>query len=120
MKRSIQETALLVATLLNRAKKKRARISEKTIRFLSQRKTLRDAFKQELRDELDDLGIHLVQLNRGGFTAIAISALEGAEAIKAVHYMPDILEELKSGSVERVFKKIRAEVEAGEEDESDE
>jgi hypothetical protein len=119
-RRSVEETAVLIATLLNRANKKRARISERTLRVLSKRKTLRDAFKQELRDELDDLGIHLVQLNRGGFAAIAISALEGAEAITAKQYMPDILEELKSGNADRALKKLRADVEAVEDDESDE
>ena len=120
MKRTMEQTALLVATLLKRSGKRRARISEKTIRVLSKRKTLRDSFKELLRGELDDLGIHLVQLDRGGFALIAISALEGAEPINAKEYLADELKTLKKGVHDDFFDELRKEIEADEGEEGEE
>jgi hypothetical protein len=122
MKTTAEQTAVLVAALLKRSEQRRARISESTIRVLSRRRTLRDAFKESLRAELDDMGIHLVQLERGGFGIIPINALDGAPAITAKKYLPDELKKLKKGADEAFFGKLRNEVnEDGEEgDESDE
>jgi hypothetical protein len=50
--------------LKSRPSEQRARVSDKTIRVLSNRRTLRDAFKERLRKELDNIGIHLVQVRR--------------------------------------------------------
>jgi hypothetical protein len=120
MKRSTEETALLVATLLKRSGKRRARVSEKTIRLLSKRRTLRDSFKGMLRGALDDLDIHLIQLNSGGFAIIEVSALEGAPPITAVNFLADELKNLKKGSGESVFDKLRNELEADEAGDGDE
>lgn len=122
MKPNAEETAVLVASLLQRSQERRARISERTIRLLSRRRTLRDAFKDRLRDELDDLGIHLVQLERGGFGVIPITALDGARAITAKRYMPDELKKLKKAPDESFFIRLRDEIteEIDEGDDSDE
>ena len=122
MKRSTERTAVLVATLLKRSGQRRARISENTIRVLSKRRTLRDAFKERLRSELDDLGIHLVQLERGGFGVIPINALNGAPAITAKKYLVDELKKLKKNDDDGFFEKLRAEVDedADESDHGDE
>jgi len=122
MKRSTEKTAVLVALLLKRSGRRRARISENTIRVLSKRKTLRDAFKERLRSELDDLGIHLIQLERGGFGVIPITALDGAPAITAKKYLADERKKLKHGDDDAFFSKLRREVdEDGDEgDDSDE
>jgi hypothetical protein len=117
MKRSTERTALLVGLLLKRSGQRRARISENTIRVLSRRKTLRDAFKERLRSELDDIGIHLVQLERGGFGVIPINALDGAPAITAKKYLADELKALKKNDDDALFKKLQKEVdEDGDED----
>ena len=112
----------MIAALLKRSEQRRARISESTIRVLSKRRTLRDAFKEQLRTELDDIGIHLVQLERGGFGVIPITALDGAPAITAKKYLSDELRKLKKGPDEAIFEKLRREVSDGadEGDESDE
>ena len=122
MKRTTERTALLVALLLKRSGHKRARISENTVRVLSKRRTLRDAFKARLRSELDDFGIHLVDLERGGFGIIPVSALNGAPAITARKFLADELKKLKHGDEDRLFATLRNEVEedAGEGDEGDE
>ena len=122
MKRTTEETAILVALLLKRSGQKRARLSESTIRVLSKRKTLRDAFKERLRSELDDIGIHLVQLERGGFGIIPINALDGAPAITAKKYLGDDLKKLKKSDGDAFFGKLRKEVEedADEADEGEE
>src|ERR1700722_7636268 len=103
MKRTTEETAILVALLLKPSGQKRARLSESTIRVLSKRKTLRDAFKERLRSELDDIGIHIVQLERGGFGVIPIRALNGAPAITAKRYLGDELKKLKKDSDDHVL-----------------
>jgi hypothetical protein len=122
MKRTIEETAILVALLLKRSGQKRARLSESTIRVLSKRKTLRDAFKERLRSELDDIGLHLVQLERGGFGILPINALDGAPAITAKKYLGDDLKKLKKSDGDALFGKLRREVEedADEADEGEE
>ena len=104
MKRSTERTAVLVATLLKRSGQRRARISENTIRVLSKRRTLRDSFKERLRAELDDIGIHLVQLGRGGFGIIPIDALDGAPAITAKKYMADELGNSKKAMTTRFLR----------------
>ena len=119
MKRTAEETAILVALLQKRARVKRARISEKTIRVLSKRRTLRTVFLDRLSKELDELGIHMVEIDRGGFGIIPIRALDGAPAILAKTFLSDDLKKLKRS--EQVFAKFRAEleqdVEEGQEEE---
>lgn len=117
MKRTAEETAILVALLQKRADVKRARISEKTIRVLSKRRTLRTVFLETLGKELDDLGIHMVELERGGFGIIPVSALDGAPAILAKRYLTEDLKKLKRN--EEAFARFRAEIEQDTE-ESDE
>ena len=122
MKRTTEQTAVLVALLLKRSGQKRARLSENTIRILSKRRTLRDAFKDRLRAELDDIGLHLVQLERGGFGIIPINALDGAVAITAKKYLAEDLKRLKKGVDDAFFEKLRKEVDedADEGDEGEE
>jgi len=119
MKQTTEETAILVALLLKRSGQKRARLSENTIRVLSRRNTLRDAFKERLRIELDDIGLHLVQLERGGFGIIPINALDGAPAITAKKYLLDDLKKLRKSDGDVFFRKLRKEVEE-DTDEGDE
>lgn len=109
MYRSIEHTAILVAVLLKRADSKRARVSEKTIRVLSNRKTLRVAFVSELVAALDDLGVHMVELQRGGFGLIPISALDGAPAILAKNYLTDDLKQVRQHG-DKAFAKLRDEL----------
>jgi len=122
VKRTTEQTAVLVALLLKRSGQKRARLSENTIRILSKRRTLRDAFKDRLRAELDDIGLHLVQLERGGFGIIPINALDGAVAITAKKYLAEDLKRLKKGVDDAFFEKLRKEVDedADEGDEGEE
>lgn len=69
------------------------------MRILLRRKPLRDAFKEMLRAELHDLGIHLVQLERGGFGLIPVRALDGAPAITAKKNLMEVAEKLKRVSI---------------------
>lgn len=110
-KRTPEQAAILVALLLKRSGHRRARISENTIRLLSKRHTLRDAFKSRLTAELDDLGIHLVELQRGGFGAIFVSALDGAPSITTKRVMPEEMKKLKTAT-EELFARYRDEVDA--------
>jgi hypothetical protein len=86
---SIETVALRLAVLLKRTEKTRARVSEKTLRILSGRTTLRDSFVVSIRNVLEDLGVVSVRLDRGGFALIATSALEGAPPALAKNLMPD-------------------------------
>lgn len=119
MKPNAEQTAVLLASLLHRSEERRARVSERTVRILSRRRTLRDAFKDRLRAELDDLGIHLVQLERGGFGVIPITALDGARAITAKKYLPDELKKLRKGADEAFFEKLRNEITENNNDEGE-
>lgn len=108
MRRSGEETALLTALLLKRSKLKRARISGATIRKLSRRSQLRRVFVGRFEEHLDDLGLVLVELERGGFGIMTSGGLEGAPAITAKKYLKDDLERLRGG--ETTFENIRVEL----------
>lgn len=81
--------ALRLAILLKRSEKTRARVSEKTLRILSGRSTLRESFVVDIRNALEELSIVSVRLDRGGFALIATSALEGAPTALVKNLMPD-------------------------------
>jgi hypothetical protein len=86
---SVETVALRLAVLLKRTEKTRARLSEKTLRILSGRTTLRDSFIVSIRNALEDFGVVSVRLERGGFALIATSALEGAPPALVKNLMPD-------------------------------
>jgi hypothetical protein len=90
MKRSIEHTGRLIALLLKRGGGNRARVSEATVCKLSGRPRLRSAFKEELRKELDDLGLLFVEIDPGGFGLQRLSTLNGAPALTAKKYMSDL------------------------------
>jgi hypothetical protein len=82
------KTALLLAVLLKRSGKTRARVSEKTIKLLSGRVRLRGAFIVDVSAKLEDFGVLAVEADRGGFGLVSIPALEGATAITAKALLP--------------------------------
>jgi len=86
---SYELVALRLAVLLKRTSKARARVSEKTLRLLSGRSTLREAFLSTVRAHLEDLNVTFVRLDRGGFALIATSALEGAPPALVKNLMPN-------------------------------
>jgi len=108
MIRTAEETGLLAALLLKRSGFKRGRISEMTIRRLSKRSQLRRVFVGRLEEELDDLGLILVELERGGYGIMPSSGLEGAPAITAKKYLLEDLDRLKAKQTN--FDAIRAEL----------
>ncbi len=108
--RTIRETALLIAWLYKRANKTRARISNKTVLVLSKRKKyIRTSFIERLSTELEDLGLFILELERGGFGLIPISALDGAPAITAKKFLRDDLKKLRNGDID--FDDIQEELE---------
>ncbi|MBX9583582.1 MAG: hypothetical protein K2X87_25045 [Gemmataceae bacterium] len=87
--RSGEEVALLVALLFKRSDQKRARLSATTLRRLAKRRSIRTAFLVRVSQHLDDLGLILIELERGGYGLIAASTLDGAPAITAKKYLPN-------------------------------
>lgn len=85
----IPRIALLLAVLLKRSGKTRGRLSEKTLRLLSGRTTLRERLIENVQGALDDLGVMMVRLERGGFALVAYSALEGAPPLTASQLLKD-------------------------------
>lgn len=123
MQRTAEQTAILLALLFKRANVKRARISERTIRVVSKRRSLRVAFLDRLREELDDLGLHIIELGRGGFGLIPISALDGAASILAKNYITIELRRLRAekspSQQEKLFAEFRVEAEVVEDEEGE-
>ena len=124
MYRTAEQTAVLVALVFKRSAAKRARVSERTIRVLSKRRSLRVAFIESLNRALDDLGVHMIELERGGFGLIPVSALDGAQAILARQFIADDLKALKlqekTNNQDKIFTRFRAEILDGEDDGADE
>lgn len=97
---SAKQVALLAAVMLKRSEKSRARVSEKTIKHLAGRTTLRSAFTADLRAWLEDFGVLLVQLDRGGFALVAITALEGAPTVLSKNHVLEERKGLMSGNLD--------------------
>lgn len=89
MYRPYHSIALLLSVLLSRSGKTRIRISEKTFRLASGRKTLRDALISNVKDWLEDYGVMMIRLERGGFALVASSAFEGAPSYTLSKAFPD-------------------------------
>src|SRR5690349_2880944 len=101
-----EDTALLIAWLMTKANMKRARLSEATVRVLLSKKhtKLRASFIRLLREELDLLGIVLVELDRGGFGVMRVSVLEGVPALLVKeHLSKDEQAELKQRPVAKLI-----------------
>lgn len=96
MRSTSRETALLLALLFKRATASRARLSEMTLRKLSGRSQLRGAFIADLRDQLDDFGFAFLEIDRG-FAMVPFAALNGAPAITAKKYLPEIAARISKG-----------------------
>lgn len=99
---------MLLALLLKRSEQTRARISEETIRKLSGRRHIRSAFVGMLLQHLDDLGLNMSELGRGGYGLIKASVLEGAPAITAKKHLLDVLSKLDQGKID--FDDVRSEL----------
>jgi hypothetical protein len=121
MMRSSRESAILIALLFKRSEKTRARISTVTVKNLSKRKHLRTAFTEQLIDELDDLGIVLIELERGGFGLLSSTALNGAPAITAKKYLREDLRKLRKKEVDfdDILSELDPEPDAGEDEDDD-
>jgi hypothetical protein len=81
--RTVYQTAVLLAVILNRSEQNRARVSSKTIRVLAGRQNLRSAFVVELTAALAEFGWILFELASGGFGAVQAKALEAAKSATA-------------------------------------
>ncbi|MAD44049.1 MAG: hypothetical protein CMH98_03510 [Oceanospirillaceae bacterium] len=115
--RTVRESALLIALLFKRSEKTRARISGLTVKKLSKRERLKTAFVTNLTDELDDLGIVLVELDRGGFGLIYAHLLNGAPTVKAQTLLKNDLNDIKKHR--KTFKDIENELSDGSNDDDD-
>ena len=118
MYRTAEQTAILLALLFKRANVKRARVSERTVRVLSKRPSLRSVFLEALRAALDDFGLHMIELERGGFGLIPVTALDGAQPILAKNFIDADLKTLRKEEKlhrqEKVFASWKEEVASGE------
>ena len=63
----VERVAYLLALMLKRSNKTKGRISEKTLRIISGRQRLRGAFHINLYENLANLGLEIVELDRGGY-----------------------------------------------------
>jgi len=89
MYRPYHSIALVLATLLARSEKTRIRISEKTFRMVSGRKTVRNALTSNVKDWLEDYGVMMFRLDRGGYALVATTAFEGAPSFTLKNTFPE-------------------------------
>lgn len=87
--RSVQQAAILLAIILNRSGRSRARVSAKTIKFVGDRGHLRTAFLAQLTDILAEYSWTLSEIDSGGYAAIRTKALEAAKPVTAKRYLTD-------------------------------
>jgi hypothetical protein len=116
--RTSRESALLLALLFKRSEKTRVRLSTVTVKKLSKREHLRAAFIEELIVQLNDLGLVLIELERGGFGIIPVSALNGAPPVTAKKYLMQDLKRLREGKLtfDDILNELDIEIEADNDD----
>jgi hypothetical protein len=97
-RRSVEETAIILALIFKRSGLAQARVSDKTIRLISGRKRLEGSFRQNLKDELGEYEMEIVRLDTGDHALIKVSALEAAEPVTAAKTLtPEQMERLRTG-----------------------
>lgn len=104
----VERVAYLLALLLKRSNKAKGRLSEKTLKIVSGRQRLRGAFHISLYENLAELGLEIVELDRGGYAIFHRSILEGVPVLRAKDLIPR--EERKSLSLEDIVKELDDEV----------
>ena len=105
MKRTVEQTALLLAIILNRSKQTRARISTKTIKALANRQQMRCMFIKDLIDTLADRHDWiLVELASGGFGAVLARTLEAARPVMTHKFLTeDENQGLQTGDIDWIY-----------------
>lgn len=83
-----EESALRLALLLQRSGKNKGRISESTLKIISERQRLKIGFLTQLQIYLNDLSIDLIQLDRGGFAIFYTSIFDGIPTLTAKKLLP--------------------------------
>jgi hypothetical protein len=114
MRRTSDETAVLIALLVLRSQQKRARISEKTIRKLAKRRRLRVAFLAELKNDLEDRALVMIELDDGSWGLMPSRGLQGAPTIIAKNLLAADLQKLKAHPTKETWDKFRNELEDDE------
>ncbi|MCB2385576.1 hypothetical protein [Thalassolituus alkanivorans] len=99
MQRSSYETAVLVALALKRFERTRVRLSGIRLKKISGRKQLRSVFVQAVIEELNDMGVLMIELENGGFGLTYASVLEGAPALPVARAIGSELRDLRSGEL---------------------
>lgn len=120
MRRTPDETAVLIARLVMHSGQKRGRISERTIRKVAKRRRLRGAFLGMLREHLEDRALVMIELDDGSWGLMPSKGLQGAPTITAKRFLTEDLEELKkSRESPQVWKRFREELEVDDGTEED-
>jgi hypothetical protein len=97
-RRSVEETAVILAVIFKRSGLGEARMGDPTIRMVSGRKRLEGSFRQNLKDELGEYGLEIVRFDAGDQALIRVSALEAASALTAAKTLtPEEMEALRAG-----------------------
>ncbi len=116
---SAEDAALLIATMLHRSGKTRARMSDQTLKVISKRKRLKTAFRKEVVDWAEEFGVILYPLDRGGYGLLSASSLEGATPLRSgAHIKAELAAFKKNGTIDHnaLYAELGFEVEE-EEDE---
>jgi hypothetical protein len=111
MYRTAEDTACLLAVLLNRSGQTRARVSAKTIKKLGNRLHLRSSFVVQLADALSSQYDWIIfELMSGGYGAVQAKALEAAKAVTGMRLLtPAERKAITRGSVDiEAFRKEAA------------
>jgi hypothetical protein len=101
----------------------RWRFSEKTLRKVSRRAMLRNAFIEELQEELAHLGYTVLRLPNGGYGMIETRAFESWPLIAGRERLGSEVEALRAGNeaeFKRLIDEARLEFVATDQDEGEE
>lgn len=114
---SSEDAALLIATMLHRSGKTRARISDQTLKVISKRKRLKTAFRTEVVEWAEEFGVIMYPLDRGGYGLLSASSMEGAPPLRSGAYISAELSAYKkTGTIDHNALYVELGFEVEEED----
>ena len=84
---SAEQTAMVLAEIFRLSEQNRARVSERTLRWIGRRERLHYSFIESVIGSLSDYGLALFPLGSGGFGLIPTKSLEAAKPITAKRFL---------------------------------
>jgi hypothetical protein len=102
--RSREMTALIVAVMLKNCGQPLAHVSKSRLKQWARRKRWERTFEDDVREELEALGIALIPVDNSNYAAFSFDAVDAAPSLRAAAHLP----ELRVVSAAKLRRRLKA------------